>query len=154
MNTITPLTVAQSEMVRQALRFWFEDQEHIRSPFPRHLQPMVAEKGSVRFAEWLNRLHEKAKDEVNDEVLAEKFEEILFQVGLELAQTEDERISLLFPFLPRIGDQVVPTEGQGYQPSNVTARKLVGESDTKYLHLSLREATDGQEWETQMELPA
>ena len=40
--------------------------------------------------------------ELNDEAIAEKFEEIIFEAALPMILTEDERISILYPFLPRL----------------------------------------------------
>ena len=148
------IDLAKSELVRQALRFWFADNDHIRSPFPQYIQVETQRQSVKKFGEWLDHLTEKAKDDVNDEILAEKFEECLFEAALELVEEEDERITLLYPFLPRIGDPVSSqVEGPAHLPSHVKARKLVSEGDNKYLQLSMQENVSDKTWETKMELP-
>jgi hypothetical protein len=148
------IDLAKSELVRQALKFWFADNDHIRSPFPQYIQVETQRQSVKKFGEWLDHLTEKAKDDVNDEILAEKFEECLFEAALELVEEEDERITLLYPFLPRIGDPVsAQVEGPAYQPSQVQARKLISEGDNKFLQLEMKENTSDKKWETKIELP-
>lgn len=149
------IDLAKSELVRQALKFWFADNDHIRSPFPQYIQVETQRQSVKKFGEWLDHLTEKAKDDVNDEILAEKFEECLFEAALELVEEEDERITLLYPFLPRIGDPVHPqVEGPAYLPSKIIERKLTSEGDNKFLQLKMREDASDKTWETKMELPA
>lgn len=155
MFTKTENNIAKSPLVREALKFWFADNEHIRSPFPGYIQVAVQKAAVNRFSKWVEHLNDIAKDDVNEEILAEKFEENLFECGLELVETEDEKITLLYPFLPRIGDPVSrSSEEVAHLPSTVSNRKLSVEGDSKYLNLEMVETESGKRWETQIELPA
>ena len=151
----TENNIAKSQLVREALKFWFADNDHIRSPFPGYIQVETQKKAVEQFAAWLDRLNEKAKDDVNEEILAEKFEETLFEAGLELVETEDERITLLYPFLPRLGDPVsIGAAEIAHKPSKIIGRSLSSEGDTKFLDLQLQETESAKTWNTKMELPA
>lgn len=97
-------------MAEYAFRFWFNDQDHIRSPFPDYIQSELKQISGERFQEWLDALHMDASDEVDEEMMAEKFEQIMFESAVPMIKTEDERISLLYPFMPRTGDQFMMEE--------------------------------------------
>ena len=70
-------SVESSELVEQTFKFWFNDNDHIRSPFPNYIQNELKQLATDRFYEWASTVNPEAKDEVNDEVVAEKFEEII-----------------------------------------------------------------------------
>ncbi len=152
MNTVMQPDIAHSELVQEAIKFWFTDTAHIRSPFPVYIQAQLKEQCTPQFADWIAKLSEKAKDDINDEIMAEKFEEILFEAALPIVKTEDERITLLFPFLPRLGDKVA-SELAGTMSSMVMGRKLSDHEDHKFLDLELKEDGTDRLWKTQMELP-
>ena len=99
-------TVESSELVEATLNFWFADNEHIRTPFPEYIRPQLKEVATAKFYEWVSTLNSKAKDEVNDEIIAEKFEEIIFENAMLLVLTEDEKITIQYPFLPRLNDEI------------------------------------------------
>jgi len=42
---------------------------------------------------------------LNDESIGEKFEKIIFETATKLIKTEDERITIVYPFLPRLKDK-------------------------------------------------
>lgn len=152
MNTTLQAPIASSELVQEALKFWFVDNAHIRSPFPLYIQEQLQLQAVTQFADWVAKLSDKAKDDINDEIMAEKLEEILFEAALPMVKTEDERITLLFPFLPRCGDQVA-AETAGAAASTVIARSLSEKEDHKYLDLEMQELGSERRWKTQMELP-
>ncbi len=152
MNTTLQAPIASSELVQEAFKFWFADNAHIRSPFPAAIQEPLRVQSIAQFADWISKLTEKAKDDINEEIMAEKFEEILFEAALPMVKTEDERITLLFPFLPRCGDQVT-AETAGAAASTVIARSLSEKEDHKYLDLEMQELGSERRWNTQMELP-
>ena len=84
-------------------------------------------------------------------MMAEKFEEVLFESALSLVKDEDVEISLLYPFLPRMGDEV---KGDTGRISCVQNRKLSKSGDHKFLDLEMKELENGRLWQTQIELPA
>jgi len=152
MKALEPNTVESSELVEQTFTFWFSDNEHIRSPFPEYIRPILKEKAVEDFFKWVSNLNPKAKEEVNDEMIAEKFEEIIFEAAMGLVHTEDEKITIQYPFLPRVDDEIRNNE-EDVLLSKIIDRALVKEGDTKFLKVKLENISDQQVWETKFELP-
>lgn len=150
MKELDKNTVESSELVEQTFKFWLTDNGHIRSPFPTYIHNDLKRLATERFYVWANGLDPKAKDELNDEMIGEKFEEIIFDTAGKLVKTEDERITIMYPFLPRINDKI---ENQLQGNSIVIDRDIVKEGDTGYLKLILKRNNSGEQWETKMELP-
>ncbi|HEY9084111.1 MAG TPA: hypothetical protein VIN73_12325 [Vicingaceae bacterium] len=152
MKALEPNTVESSELVEQTFNFWFSDNEHIRSPFPEYIRPILKENAVDAFFKWVSNLNPKAKEEVNDEMIAEKFEEIIFETAMGLVHTEDEKITIQYPFLPRVDDEIRNNE-EDVQLSKIIDRTLTKEGDTKFLKVKLENVGDQQVWETKFELP-
>jgi hypothetical protein len=153
MRELEPNTIESSELVEETLKFWFSDNEHIRSPFPEYIHNQLRKKSIEKFYEWASSLNPKAKDEVNDEVIAEKFEEIIFENAIPLVLTEDEKITIHYPFLPRINDEISTTENAADEKSKVTDRALIKEEETPYLRVKLEKINSKEVWETKFQLP-
>lgn len=152
MKALEPNTVESSELVEQTFTFWFSDNEHIRSPFPEYIRLILKEKAVENFFKWVSNLNPKAKEEVNDEMIAEKFEEIIFEAAMGLVHTEDEKITIQYPFLPRVDDEIRNNE-EDIQISKIIDRTLTKEGDTKFLKVKLENVSNQQVWETKFELP-
>ncbi|MCW8898237.1 MAG: hypothetical protein OQJ96_07130 [Flavobacteriales bacterium] len=152
MKALEPNTVESSELVEQTFNFWFSDNEHIRSPFPEYIRPILKENAVDAFFKWVSNLNPKAKEEVNDEMIAEKFEEIIFETAMGLVHTEDEKITIQYPFLPRVDDEIRNNE-EDVQLSKIIDRTLTKEGDTQFLKVKLENVSDQQVWETKFELP-
>ena len=151
---MTKKTLVQGEMIEAAFNFWFSDHEHIRSPFPEYIREPLKMKALDKFFDWTSKISERAKKEVNDEIIAEKFEEILFETAASLVMTEDERITILYPFMPRIGDTAKTKDipvGEGQ--SKVIDRTHLKKGDHAFLKVKFRTNDTGKEWETEFELP-
>ncbi len=144
-------TLESSEFVEETFAFWYTDDNHIRSPFPDYIQARLKIDATEKFYTWVNNLKPEAKDEMNDEIIAEKFEEIIFEAALPLISTEDERISILYPFLPRVGDELADEEKKA---SIIADRIIKKDEDTNFLHLTCINKETGEKWETSFELPA
>ena len=153
MRELEPGTIESSELVEETLKFWFTDNEHIRSPFPEYIHNQLRKNAIAKFFEWASTLHAKAKDEVNDEVIAEKFEEIIFENAIPLVLTEDEKITIHYPFLPRLDDVISTTENENDEKSKVIDRLLIKEEETPYLRVKLEKVTSKEIWETRFQLP-
>lgn len=138
-----------SEMAEHAFKFWFGDHEHIRSPFPDYIQSQLKVLAAEAFQNWLDGLHVDAEEEIDDELIAEKFEQLLFEEALSLIQTEDERLSILYPFMPRIGDHL---KNDNDEQSVVTDRHVKTEGDTSYMQIKCRNLESDTNWETSFEL--
>lgn len=142
-------TLISSEFIEEAFHFWFNDEDHIRSPFPDYIRPALKQKATEKFSEWIEGVHQDAKDEFNDEMFAEKFEEILFEISLSLIQTEDERITILYPFLPRLNDKTAKDS----QESIIIERAIQVDGDFKSLLLTCLNSETNEKWTTSFELP-
>ena len=144
--------VESSELVEQTFNFWFNNKDsHIRSPFPEYIRPDLKRNATLNFNTWINALSSGADKELNDEIIGEKFEEIIFEEGLRLVLTEDEKISINYPFLPRI-DDVINADGQ-QEKSIIVDRSVVKEDDHVFLLVVLEKSNTKERWETQFELP-
>ena len=143
-------TVESSELVDQTFHFWFNDNDHIRSPFPSYIRDELKVKAVERFHKWADSLKPEAKDELNDEMVGEKFEEIIFETATNLVKTEDEKTTLLYPFLPRVGDVINDQEGA---ESKVLDRGLIKNGDDSFLKVYLEKIESKEKWETKFELP-
>lgn len=144
------LTIIDSDFIEQAFSFWFNDQEHIRSPFPTYIHSALKPQAIEKFEEWLENIHEDAKDEFNDEMIAEKFEEILFEIALTLIKTEDERLTILYPFLPRIDDKI---KDDNQVENKIISRFMKESGDDKFLEIKCLNESTNEEWITSFELP-
>lgn len=143
----------ENSMVEAALEFWLNDQGHIRSPFPAPIRKTLKEKTKSKFSDWTANLSDGAKKEVNDEIIAEKFEEILFETASKLVSTEDEKLTILYPFMPRIGDVINPKDSSTNEESAIIAREHIKRGDESFLKVKLKSLSSGKEWETEFELP-
>ena len=150
MRELDSTTVESSELVDQTFLFWFGDHEHIRSPFPKYIQGALRDLATERFYKWVSSLKPEAKDELNDEAVGEKFEEIIFEVATSMVKTEDERITILYPFLPRLGDNLASESGE---ESKVVDRVLLKEGDYSFLKITCAKNSNGERWTTKFELP-
>ena len=142
----------EPEMVEAAFDFWFNDRDHVRSPFPIYIHENLRMATVDGFLSWSTQLSEKAKKEINDEILAEKLEEILFDLALKMVLTEDEKLTIRYPFLLRIGDLIKSTE-EGKAESRVMDRWFLKQGDHAFMKVKLKNTVTGAEWETEFELP-
>lgn len=142
-------TFDNNEMTHYAFQFWFSDHEHFRSPFPDYIQSELRLHATEQFQQWLNTLDLNASDEIDDQIIAEKFEQLLFECAVPLIKTEDERISILYPFLPRTGDLFRDESGNA---STVFDRFLRKSDEISYLHIKCERVDTGEKWETAFEL--
>ncbi|MBL0309363.1 MAG: hypothetical protein IPP77_06750 [Bacteroidetes bacterium] len=147
-------TVVKNEMIEAAFNFWFNGQEHIRSPFPHYIKGDLQSKTLDKFFDWTNKISDRAKKEINDEIVAEKFEEILFETAAELVKTQDERLTILYPFMPRMGDVIEPKETDEHKENSmVVDRTHLKRGDQSFLKVKFKAMDSGREWETEFELP-
>ena len=154
---ITNEEIAQSAIMNNLFDFWFNDREHIRSPFPDYIQSTVKTKTIERAAKWLGNLNDSDKDKVTESDIVDKLESILFEEGLKAVRTEDEKITLLYPFLPRIDDLVM---GNSFSDENlptgeytVIDRTLLKEGKQDFMKIIIKHNETGKRWETKVELP-
>lgn len=128
--------IENSGLVKQTFDFWFNNKEtHIRSPFPEYIRSELKRIATQSFHNWINGLSDKAEKEVNDDIISEKFEEIIFEEGLKLVFTEDEKISINYPFLPKINDEI--NSDDKVERSVIIDRSTIKEGDHTFLVVKL-----------------
>ena len=129
--------------------FWFADHGHIRSPFPCEIMDSVRKNTSRVFFEWISGFRDDEISALNENELVEMFETILFNEAIKLVEDEDQRLTILYPFLPRSGDRVDdPVNG----PGKIVERKAAVSKDQKKTMTLVVAALSGSTWETQFEL--
>lgn len=153
MLELDPERIESSELIEQTFKFWFKDHDHIRSPFPEYIRYNLQEKATDRFYEWVRNLNPKAKDEVNDEIIAERFEEFIFETATELVMTEDEKLTIEYPFLPRLGDVIYEDVDNKTGESIIIDRIKFSEEDHLFMKVKLKKVDSEELWETQFQLP-
>lgn len=143
--------IISSRFIEPGINYWFSNHEHIRTPFPSEIRTELKRRTTSIFFDWIGGLKEQELSSMKDDEFAEMFETILFNEALKLVDDEDKKLTIAYPFLPRLGDLVNHGEhGKG----TVTARKEVVSKDNKKLfELSVLSQQTGQTWETQFELP-
>ncbi len=141
-----------SDFFEESFKFWFTDNEHIRTPFPENIQEKLKEKTLRIFMEWVYELTNEEKSNLRNEEIAETFEMILFSQAMEMVNEEEQRITITYPFLPRPGDSV---DDKKNGASVVLNREvLVKENEKKYLKLTMQSSKKKNRWVTEFELPA
>lgn len=153
MKHLEPNTLESSELVEQTFNFWFTDNEHIRSPFPAYIRPILKEKAVNNFFQWVSGLNPKAKDEVNDEIIAEKFEEVIFETAIKLVLTVDEKLTIEYPFLPRLNDVIYEDVKNKMGKSIIIDRIKMKDGDFNFMKVKLEKIDSKEVWETKFELP-
>lgn len=142
------------EFIEKGYQFWFEDNEHVRSPFPKEIQETLRERSFRTFMEWTYELTEEEKEQMKDEELVEMFEVLLFNEATKLIGKDDTEslLTINYPFLPRPGDEV---NDQKEGLSKVRSRSVEKKKDDKvYMTIALETVSEGTSWETEFELPA
>lgn len=84
-----------------AFKFWFEDNKQFKCPFPEWMHDELKKRSYRKFMEWVIELED---EKIKSQNLSDKYGDIVEEIALSLAETEDEKISILYPELPRVGD--------------------------------------------------
>lgn len=153
-NKLRSQNFIEPEMIDAAFEFWFSNSEHIRSPFPEYIRENLRLLATAKFLDWNSGISEKGRKEINDEILAEKFEEIIFEQALGLVLTEDEKLTIRYPFLLRIGDIIKEKDvADDSAVSKVIDRWALKRGDFSFMKVKLKNIVTGVERETEFELP-
>lgn len=153
MIELNPMSFESSELIEETFKFWYKDDGHIRSPFPEYIRNDLKTAAIEGFFKWASNLNPKAKDEVNEEIIAEKFEEIIFETASTLVMTEDEKLTIEYPFLPRIDDIIFEDVENKEGKSKVIDRSKIQEEDHHFMLIKLEKLDSKDVWETKFELP-
>lgn len=143
--------VISTEFIDPGFNFWFSNNDHIRSPFPLEIRPELRNRTSSVFFGWIDGLKEKELSAMKDEEFAEMFETILFNEALKMVEDEDKRLTIAYPFLPRLGDLV--NHNQHGKGEVVARSEKISEGNKKLFEIAVLSQLSGTRWETQFELP-
>lgn len=150
---VGPDQLDRSELVEQTFDFWFAPQPHIRSPFPTYIHSDLRHTAVGRFHIWLTGLKAGSEKEIDRHIVGEKLEEIIFETALDLVKTEDEKITINYPFLPRLDDVVEGNQEGAGSRNRVIDRRIMREGDHSFLAVKYRELDSDRVHETKFELP-
>ena len=146
------------QLIEEGCKFWFNDNEHLRSPFPKEIQTELKAKASTLYMDYIKDLTKEDRKEITDEELVSVFEMFLFSSSLELIDTEDkdQLLTIHYPFLPRTGDKVNDTnKGESAIVNRDVYEKEINDQKEKKLFMKVElESEDGENWETEFEIPA
>lgn len=141
-------------MISAALEYWLTDTDHIRSPFPKELHKKIAEDAAGAMLLWASKLSDAAKKEFNDDLLSERFEEILFEVALQMVTDEDQKITIRYPFMPRIGDPIAKTSADAAEKTGtIVKRRIDKRGDAVFLVVDYSDPDTGNVVSDEFELP-
>ena len=152
-GTVDPDQLDRSELVEQTFDFWFTPQPHIRSPFPTYIHSDLRHNAVSRFHSWLSGLKSGSEKEIDRHIVGEKLEEIIFETALDLVKTEDERITINYPFLPRLDDEVEGNQEGTRNRNRVVDRRITRDGDHSFLAVKYQELDSDRVHETKFELP-
>lgn len=153
-NKLRSQNYIELEMINAAFEFWFNDQGHVRSPFPLYIRENLRVGAVDKFINWSSKISDKARKDINEEILAEKFEEIIFELALEMVLTEDEKLTIHYPFMMRISDIVnVKDVSETEAASEVIDRAFLKRGDFAFMKVKLKNTSTGKIWEREFELP-
>ena len=62
-----------SDFFEASFKFWFKDNEHIRTPFPEKIQEELKGKAFRVFMEWVYELTNEEKSKLENEEIVENF---------------------------------------------------------------------------------
>jgi len=152
MNSNQIRSMISIRFLRPGFDFWFSDHEHIRSPFPKNILETVEERTTSTFFEWIGGFREDELYAMEEKEIVEMFETILFNEAFKLVEDEDQQLSISYPFLPRLGDQVNHQPGG---PGKVINRKAIATKENKTLmELTVFNHETEKTWQTCFELTA
>lgn len=139
-----------SGFMETSLNYWFSNHEHIRSPFPAEIRDSLKENSCYVFTEWLKGLPENDRINMPENEFAEMFETFLFNEALKLVDDEDRKLTIIYPFMPRVGDTV--NHGINGTGEVIGRRELVSAKNRKLFELTVLIRDSGKTWKTQFEL--
>ncbi len=144
----------ESDLVRETFNFWYTDHDHVKSPFPAYIKEDLKNQATQLFMKWVNKLPVADRKAISDNEVAQKLEEIIFDTALDLVQTEDERITILYPFLPRLGDKIMDSGPGQKEESKIIDRYIYTEDGNAYLKVRLEKSGNHEQWDKKFELPS
>jgi hypothetical protein len=132
--------------LREAFDYYLHDNADLRSPFPEYTHDALIQNTFQRIMHWA---FEQDKTQMTDEIVSNTFYAILIAEGEKLVATDDERLSILYPELPRTGDTTTIQDKGTYK---ISRRHLHEKDDTLFLKIFLQNTLTGHLMETEFEV--
>lgn len=130
----------------EGFAYHFDDNADLRSPFPAYTHDALVQNTFQRIMHWA---FEQDKTRVTDEILTSVFQSILVEEGQKLVATDDERLSIAYPELPRLGDTTNIAEKGVYK---ISRRHLYQKEDALFLKIFLQNTLTGHVMEADYEV--
>ena len=86
-------------------------------------------------------------------MIAEKFEEFIFETATKLVLTEDEKLTVEYPFFPKLGGIIYEDFENKKGESTIVDRSKISEDDYAYMKMKLEKIDSKEIWETKFEQP-
>ncbi|MEY4926536.1 MAG: hypothetical protein RI894_972 [Bacteroidota bacterium] len=115
----------------EAFNFWLHDNPDLRTPFPMYIQEPLVQNTFQRLMHWAFLQDASQTDE--DEI-SQIFQAVITEEAAKLVQTDDERLTILYPEFPRIGDKTTVAERGTY---TVCRRYLQDRNGQRFLKVYL-----------------
>jgi len=133
-----------------AFTYWLRDREDFRSPFPGYMHGDLQSFTRRWLIEWF--FLDAEDDDRNAEAVSLKFTEAIHEVGLALARDEEDRLTILYPELPRPGDEVsVKGEGDD-RDAEILSRELEQDEGRTVVNVVFKFADTGEKAMTTFEI--
>lgn len=145
-------SVITAKFIDPGFNYWFTNHDHVRSPFPNSILSDAKERTTTIFLEWIEGLKEKELKDMQEDEFVEMFETILFNEAIKLVDDDDQRLTISYPFMPRMGDMV---KHKDHGAGKVVERKeVITKENKKMLELTVSAENSGLIWKTEFELTA
>ncbi len=139
-------TIISKKFINNAFNYVFSDSNEFRTPFPEYIRDELSYTTFRLFMEYAFKIKDNEIDKIR---FSEKFNEILIKVGLSLVKSEDERVSICYPFLPRVGDVAIAPNNK---ESIVRNRELITKKGKKILRIYMIAEDTKQVWDSDFAL--
>ena len=130
----------------EAFAYFLDDNPELRSPFPPYTHEALIQNTFQRTMHWA---FEQDKSSMTDDIVSATFHAILLEEGQKLVATDDERLTIAYPELPRTGDTANIPEKGVYK---VSRRLLYEKENALFLKIFLQHTLTGHLLETEFEV--
>lgn len=129
-----------NEFYRNWFNLYLSDSPGYRSPFPKYMIKDLKEIVFYKFELWLNSFSKQELNNITQKQIKKKFEELFKKIGLKLAKKEEDKISIQYPYIPRIGDEFHdPKSDPNHKKiGKIMDRFIIREKNKKIVRLILK----------------
>ncbi len=124
-------TIIGESFLIDAFNFWLYDNENLRSPFPSYIHEPLMQNTFERVMHWA---FERDAAQTNEDEISQIFQAIITEEGAKLVASDEERLSILYPDFPRVGDKTT-VEARGKY--TVSRRNLITKNNRLFLKVYL-----------------